>query len=205
MVTRGGPRRVDMSEDTGRGAREELGVIRCVHERGPAERGVDHAVQPIDTAKHREAVHDAEGDAAGGFLEGDAPVGDRVCAGVAGLGAQERAGLGSVTRVEHDRAPDALGVEWPRARQGAVLEKLSEQLLQLGGPGGRDGEGRKKDARVGSQPGCDVAVVVERGAPGGLQHSGQAAVDVGLVGERLCGGSCVGLQGAAGAYHRAGV
>ena len=75
-----------MGERAGRGAREQLRVVRGVHERGAAERGVDHAVQARDGAEHGEAIDDPEGLAAGGGLVADAPVAGGVRAGVLGLG-----------------------------------------------------------------------------------------------------------------------
>ena len=127
--------RVDVGERAGRGAREQLRVAGGVRERGPAERGVDHAVQARDAADHGQAVDDRRRPSPPGSPGSRRPgswrrARRRARPAIRGTSAALRASLVSSTI-----APWTPERERERARcaRGAALEDLAEQLLQQRG------------------------------------------------------------------------
>ena len=115
---------VDVRERVGRRGGEQPGVAAGVRERAGAVGRFDHVAQPRFAADDREAVDQPEGDAAGVDLVGDAVVAGGVRARLGGLRVEERARLGAVAGVEHDRAlgaaelPNANTPELERRRAG---------------------------------------------------------------------------------------
>ena len=166
-------------------------------ERAGAEGGFDHAAHPRFAADHREAVDQTEGDLARGDLVGDASIAGRVRAGALGLGVEERARLGRVARVEHERALRAARRERERAGGGGAEQPLLEQRQQRAG--GRAERGQE-DPGVRPQPGRDVALEAQLRRPGRLQGGEQPQIGIGLMGESRSGGERRRLLCAAGTH-----